>query len=566
MKTPSFHFGRRVFCAALFALATAQAADVRPNLLLIIADDMAFSDLGCFGGEIKTPNLDALAARGMRATSFYVAPTCSPTRSMLLTGCDHHIAGFGNMEEMLGPKQKGKPGYEGHLNSRVVPIGKVLKDAGYHTYWAGKSHMGYDPKHWPAAMGFERDFTLLQGGGSNWSDMTYPNPAHPRLNFTLNGKPLDKLPENHFSTEAYADFILKCVEENKDDGKPFFGYLSFQAVHSPFAAPDDWLDKYKGVYDKGYDAIRAERLARMKELGIVGKDVPLLPRLPKIPAWETLTPEQQKLSARRMEIYAAMLANMDFHIGRVLDRLKELGKLDNTVVVFLSDNGPEPIELSHLVETVFSPEAKQWFLKNFDQRPENWGKKGSAVDYGAAWAQAGATPFRLFKTFVTEGGTRAPLIIAGPGVKHSGDIVPTLLHVTDLVPTFLELAGAEHPSKQAGSKLAPLTGKSLVPLLSGTADSVRTEKDWLGEELFGNRYIRQGDWKLLNLRKSAGGNGQWQLFNVKDDVGETKDLSKQEPARRKAMLALWEKYSKTNGVILTDDGPYARNAKPGDDD
>jgi arylsulfatase A-like enzyme len=411
-------------------------------------------------------------------------------------------------------------------------------------------------------MGFERDFALLQGGGSNWSDMMYPNPAHPHLNFTLNGKPLEKLPENHFSTEAYSDFILKCVEENKDDGKPFFGYLSFQAVHSPFAAPDDWLNKYKGVYDKGYDAIRAERLARMKEMGIVDKGVPLSPRLPKIPAWEKLTPEQQKLSARRMEIYAAMLANMDVHIGRVLDRLKELGKLDNTVVVYLSDNGPEPIELAQLVETVFKPEAKKWFMENFDQRPENWGRKGSAVDYGAAWAQVSATPFRLFKTFVTEGGIRTPLIIAGPGVKHSGDIVPTLLHATDLVPTFLELAGAEHPSKQADSKLAPLTGKSLVPLLSGAAESVRTEKDWLGEELFGNRAIRQSDWKLLNIRESAGGTGQWELFNLKADPGETRDLSKQEPARRKALLARWDEYAKANGVILTDDGPYAKNAKP----
>lgn len=553
----------KLILALVFTLrGTALLAAEKPNILLIIADDMAYSDLGCFGGEIKTPNLDALAKRGIRGTNFYVAPTCSPTRSMLLTGCDHHVAGFGNMDEFTGPKQKGKPGYEGHLNSRVVPIGRELRDAGYHTYWAGKSHMGYDPKHWPAAMGFERDFTLLQGGGSNWVDMTYPNPAHPRLNFTLNGKPLDKLPENHYSTEAYADFILQCVDENKEDGKPFFAYLSFQAVHSPFAAPDDWLGKYKGVYDKGYDVLRTERLARMKELGLAGKDVTLSPRLPKIPAWETLTSEQKKLSARKMEIYATMLENMDFHIGRVLDRLKGLGKLDNTVVVFLSDNGPEPIELSHLVETVFSPDAKKWFLENFDQRPENWGRKGSAVDYGAAWAQAGATPFRLFKTFVTEGGIHAPLIIAGPGVKRSGALVPALLHATDLVPTFLELAGAEHPSKQAGSKLAPLTGKSIVPLLSGAVESVRTESDWLGEELFGNRAIRQGDWKLLNIRKSAGGTGEWELFNIKEDAGETKDLSNKEPARRKAMLALWDEYAKANGVILTDDGPYAKNANP----
>jgi arylsulfatase len=515
---------------------------------------MGYSDLGCFGGEIKTPNLDGLAARGLRATNFYVGPTCSPTRSMLLTGCDHHVAGFGNMEEYLGPKQRGKPGYEGHLNERVVPIAKLLRGAGYHTCWAGKSHMGYDKAQWPVSMGFERDFTLLQGGGSNWNDMMYPNPAHPHLNFTLNGKPLDKLPDDHFSSKAYADFIIKCVDEHKDDGKPFFAYLSFQAVHSPFAAPDDWLDKYNGVYDKGYDAIRAERLARMNELGIVGKESVLAPRVASIPAWEKLTPEQQKLSARRMEIYAAMLANMDFHIGRVLDHLKSNGQLDNTLVVFISDNGAEPTELAKLVELVFDEKAKKWFLANFDTRPENWGRKGSTVDYGPAWAQVGSTPFRFYKAWTAEGGIHSPMIIAGPGVKE-GVISPAVVHVTDLVPTFLEIAGARHPSAK-DKNLAPLLGKSLTPLLAGKSEAVRNDKDWIGEELFGNRAIRQGDWKLCYILKAAGGSGEWELFNVKTDPGETHDLSKDEPAKRKELLALWDDYVKKNGVLLTNDGPF----------
>lgn len=540
--------------AALFAVTTHASEQKKPNILLIVADDMGYSDLGCFGGEIKTPNLDALAKRGLRATNFYVSPTCSPTRSMLLTGCDHHVAGFGNMEEYLGPKQKGKPGYEGHLNDRVVPVGKLLRDADYHTYWAGKSHMGYEPAQWPAAMGFQRDFTLLQGGGSNWSDMMYPNPAHPHLNFTLNGKPLDKLPADYFSTKAYADFIIKCIDEHEGDGKPFFAYLSFQAVHSPFAAPDDWLDKYKGVYDKGYDAIRVERLARMKELGIVSQDSVLAPRLPNIPAWEKLTPQQQKLSARRMEIYAAMLANMDFHIGRVLDRLKEIGKLDNTLVVFLSDNGAEPTELAQLVELVFNEEAKKWFLANFDTRPESWGRKGSVCDYGAAWAQVGSTPFRFYKAWTAEGGIHSPFIITGSGVKQ-GVISPAVVHVTDLVPTFLEVAGVEHPTAK-NQKLAPLLGKSLVRLLAGSVESVRADKDWIGEELFGNRAIRQGDWKLCHILKAAGGTGDWELFNLKTDPGETHDLSKEEPAKRKELLALWDQYVKQNGVLLTNDGPF----------
>ena len=544
--------------ALLGAIASTSAADKRPNILLIVADDMGYSDVGAFGGEIKTPNLDALAARGLRATSFYVGPTCSPTRSMLLSGVDNHVAGLGNMAEFLGPKQRGKPGYEGHLNSRVTSLATVLRDAGYHTYMAGKWHMGEAPDSWPAARGFERDFTLLQGGGSNWADMVYPNPAHPRLTFTLNGRMLDKLPPNHFSSGAYADFIMKSVDENKDDGKPFFAYLSFQVVHSPFAVPDDWLDRYQGQYQAGYDALRVARVARMKEMGIVARDVTAFPGLPAIPAWDSLTPAQQKLSARRMEIYAAMLANMDYQIGRVLEHLKAAGTLDNTFVVFFSDNGAEPVELASLIESAFSAEAKKWFQSNFDLRPESWGKPGSAVDYGPAWAQAGSVPFRGFKGYVAEGGIRSPLIVAGPGVNHAGDINASVLHVMDIAPTLYELAGAQHPSKKPGSPIAPLQGKSLVPLLAGSADSLRGGSDWVAWELFGNRAVRQGDWKALNTLRAAGGSGDWQLYNLRRDLGEARDLAKANPEKLKALVGLWNRYAKQNGVVLTGDGPYKK--------
>jgi arylsulfatase len=543
------------------AEALAQTKDKRPNVLLIVADDLGYSDVGAYGGEIKTPNLDALARRGVRATNFTVGPACSPTRAMMLTGADNHVAGLGNMAEFLGPQQKGKPGYEGHLNDRVGSVATLLRDTGYHTYMAGKWHLGEEPAQWPAVKGFERDFTLLQGGGSNWPDMLYPNPAHPHLTFTRNGKLVEKLPDHYFSSAAYADFIMEAVDEHKSDGKPFFAYLSFQAVHAPFAAPDDWLDRYKGQYDKGYDVLRAERLARMKQMGLVGTTVTPFPRLPSIPAWDTLTPEQQKLSARKMEIYAAMLANMDFHIGRVLDHLKRLGKLDHTLVIFLSDNGAEAEEFDALVGKVFSAEAKGWLEKTFDRRPENWGKKGSIVDYGPAWAQVGSVPFSFHKAYPTEGGIRAPLIVAGPGVKQSGNLSHAVLHVTDVVPTLLDLAGAKHPSQKAGSQLVPIRGKSLVPLLTGRAKAVRTEQDWLGWELFGNRAIRQGDWKLVYLSKGAGGPGDWQLFNLRNDPGETRDLSKDNPGKRRALLTLWDEYVKANGVILTDDGPFAGGHK-----
>lgn len=546
-----------VGACAQFGGAPSAAIAKRPNILLIVADDMGYSDLGCFGGEISTPNLDALAARGLKATNYCVGPTCSPTRSMLLSGVDHHVAGFGNMHEYTGPEQKGKPGYEGHLNDRVTSLAALMRDSGYHTYMAGKWHLGDEPAHWPRAAGFERDFTLMQGGGSNWSDMMYPDPTHPNLTFSRDGERVEKLPDDHFSTQAYADYIMKCIDEGGADGEPFFAYLSFQAVHSPFAVPDDWLDRYAGRYDGGYDAVRASRAARMKEMGLIAADATVFPRLPSIPAWDSLTPEVKRLSARKMELYAAMLENMDFHIGRVLDHLAARGQLDDTLVVFMSDNGAEFTEVMALIDTL-GPGAKKWAEENFDLRPESWGRKGGLVDYGPAWAQVGSLPFRLYKAYVTEGGVRSPLIVAGPGVAHRGDASNALLHVTDLLPTFLELAHADHPASRSGSKLVAPTGRSLLPLLAGSTSAVRTDTDWIGFELFGNCALRQGDWKILRIAKESGGTGEWELFDLKTDPAETRDLSAAQPARMKAMLALWDEYVATNGVVLTGDGPFKK--------
>jgi arylsulfatase len=541
----------------LHGLPEARAAEPakKPNILLIVADDMGYSDVGALGGEIEPPNIDALAKRGLSATNFYVAPTCSPTRSMLLTGTDHHVAGFGVMHEYTGPQQKGKPGYEGHLNQRVTSIATLLRDSGYHTYMAGKWHLGEEKGQWPADQGFERDFTLMQGGGSHWSDMGYPNPQHPNLTFTLNGKLLDKLPDDHFSTAAFSDFITQSIDENKADGKPFFAYLSYQAVHSPFALPDDWIDKYKGRYDQGYDALRAERLARMKAMGLVGADVSLAPRMPNVPAWDSLTPEQKKISARKMEVYAAMVANMDHHIGRVLGHLKANGQLDNTLVLFFSDNGAEPVELLELAASV-DPAMKVWLEKNWDTRPENCGRKMSVCDYGAAWAQVGSTPFNYFKHYTAEGGIRSPLIAAGPGVVSDGQTTRAVLHVTDVVPTLLELAGVGHPSQRGAGDQAPLTGQSMQPVLAGKATDIRSADDWIGWELFGNRALRQGDWKALSLLKAAGGTGEWQLYNLKDDPTESRDLASSQPAKLADLTRLWDRYASQNGVILTGDGPF----------
>lgn len=529
----------------------------KPNILLIVADDMGYSDLGCFGSEINTPNIDALAARGLRATNFYVAPSCSPSRSMLLTGTDSHVAGIGNMAEWTGPTQRGQPGYEGYLNTRVVTVASLLRDSGYHTYMAGKWHLGEKPEQWPAARGFERDFSLLQGAGSHWSDMLGLLPSEPRVTYTRNGEKVKDLPKDYYSSKGLTDFIMQSIEEKGQDDKPFFAYLAYQAPHGPLAVPDEWRDKYKGRYDKGYDAIRAERLDRQKKLGIVGKDVVTFPRLPNLPAWEKLTDDQRRLAAHKMELYAAMIEYMDAQIGRLVGHLKTAGKYDNTLIVFISDNGAAGEDMAELV-TKLAPTAKDWFDKTFDNRPENWGHPGSCVEYGPSWAQVSSVPFRLFKGVVADGGIRAPLIVSGPGVRHKGAIADSVLHVMDITPTFLESAGIEHPAKKTGSTVALPQGNSMWPILAGRERVTRTDAEWLGWELFGNRAIRQGDWKLLYLLKGAGGTGNWELFNLKDDPAEMHDLSAKYPEKRDAMLKLWDEYVKRNGVIVSEAGPFAK--------
>ncbi|XZE22351.1 arylsulfatase [Pirellulaceae bacterium SH449] len=532
----------------------------QPNILLIVTDDMGYSDLGCFGGEIHTPNIDALAARGLRATNFYVAPSCSPTRSMLLSGTDNHIAGIGNMAEWTGPSQRGKPGYEGHLNSRVTTVASRLKDAGYHTYMAGKWHLGDKPDQWPAARGFGRDFTLLQGAGSHWSDMLGLLPSEPKVAYTRNGQLLKELPPDYYSSKNLTDFIIESIDENEQDKKPFFAYLAYQAPHGPFAIPEDWSKRYQGKYDHGYDVIRDERLERQKKLGIVNADAVTFPRLPNIPAWESLTDEQRRLASRKMEIYAAMIEYMDDQIGRLIDHLKRSGQYDNTLIVFISDNGSAGEDLADLV-TKLAPAAKTWFENTFDNRPENWGNPKSAIEYGPPWAQVSSVPFRLFKGVVAEGGIRVPLVVAGPGVKHNGTVNDAVLHVMDVMPTFLESAGNPTVSESAGDDIASIQGKSMWPLLSGIDKRTRTENDWLGWELFGNRAIRQGDWKLLYLLPAAGGTGDWQLFHLKEDPAELNDLSASHPEKRQALIKLWDEYVKRTGLIVSDAGPFA-NREP----
>jgi len=534
----------------------------RPNILLIVADDLGYSDLGSYGGEIKTPVLDNLAQTGTRYTDFYVSPTCSVTRSMLLTGTDNHVAGLGNMGELLAPNQVGKPGYEGVLNKRVVTVASLLLDNGYHTYMAGKWHLGMKPDQIPHARGFERDFSLLVGGGSHFDDAWNLEWQIPKAPYTEDGRPVEKLPKGFYSTKAYTDKTIQFIEEGRGDGKPFFAYMAYTAPHGPLHLPDDWLRRYKNRYDEGWDGIRHQRLARMQELGIVDKGANVADRLYFVPRSTAFTPAVRVMQGRKMELYAGMVEYMDDQIGRVFDYLKDIGEYDNTVVIFISDNGAEGNDLRAMVAGQVGSFGFLHAMNNFAENQHNsLGRKGTYAEYGPAWAQVSMAPFRIYKGWVSEGGTRSPLIVSGPGVKGAGDLnKEAVLHVMDIVPTVLELAGIEHPSTYEDREIVPVQGKSWVDMLAGSAQSPRSSDDWLGWELFGNRAIRQGDWKISWLYQPLG-TYDWQLFNLADDPGEQYDLSGQFPLKRTELVALWDEYVETNGVIIGERSPFEGAAK-----
>lgn len=520
---------------AASALASANQAG-QPNFLLIIADDLGYSDIGAYGGEIETPSLDALANEGIRMTNFHTAPTCSPTRSMLFSGTDNHRAGTGNMAELLTPEQKGKPGYEGHLNDLVVTLPEVLRDNGYHTSTTGKWHLGRTEELSPAARGFDESWVLVQGGASHFDDGRAIIGVDPKAIYLENGKQVE-VPKGFFSSDFYADKAIEYVDAAGD--KPFFHVLAFTAPHWPLHAPDSYIKKYEGRYDEGYEAIRQQRLGTMKEMGLIGHKLAANVPFDQLPSWDELTDEQRKIEARKMEIYAAMVDNMDENIGRVMAHLEKSGKLDNTVVMFMSDNGADANSPEVL------PRNKEWIASEYNNSFENMGRPDSYIWYGAQWGQVSATPWPMWKGYPSQGGLLVPAILSLPGDDAQGEINHQFFHVMDIMPTFLELAGIDVPSSPYnGRQVFEIQGVSMLPGLNGNAPENRV----VGWELFGRSAVRMGDWKIRLLEEPYGP-GEWQLFNLAEDPAETNDLASKEPEKLNQLLAEWDKYVKRNGVI-----------------
>lgn len=514
----------------------------KPNVLLIVADDLGFSDIGCYGGNISTPVIDGLSKESQLFSNFYVQPTCSPTRSSLLTGCDNHFAGLGIMHEMDYPElhKLNLPEYAGSLRNDLITLPEILNKNGYHTYMVGKWHLGEGVGQNPYERGFEETFILGTGGGSHANDQRSLAPPQ-SMTYTRNGKEV-KLPEDFYSTRNYTDSIIKFIDRNKNDKKPFFAFQSFTAVHDPLQAPQDYLDKYKGKFDSGWDVLNLMRFNNLKKLGIVPKDLKDVFSNPSIPKWDKLPKEKREEFARDMEVYAAMLDYMDMSIGRIFDYLKKEGKYDNTMIIFMSDNGA-----NGAMATSYPGNADGKYLSTFDNSMKNKGLKGSFVEMGPAWAKASSSPFRFFKGFTSEGGIKAPLIVKMPSKTESqAKWNNTLIHVTDIFPTILELTKTKLPTEFNGKKVInKFIGKSIVPVLNGNPSVLHEEG--MGWELFEMKAYRKGNYKILRLPIPFG-SGNWELYDIDKDPIESNDISKLHPEIKADLIKRWEEYAKRNGI------------------
>jgi arylsulfatase A-like enzyme len=480
----------------LAACAGAPRSDlrrVRPNIVLILADDLGYSDVGCTGGEIATPNLDALAAGGMRFTQFYNGARCCPTRASLLTGLYAHQAGVGHMVE-----DRGRPGYLGRLNDRCATLAEVLGPAGYRTLLSGKWHVGGARPHWPVDRGFDRSYTLI-GGGSNYFVLDKGG------KLMLDAEPAPAM--TSYFTDAFTDAAVKFLDEKGPE--PFFLYLAYTAPHWPLHAPEEDIARYRETYRSGWEAIRRARLERQ------GGGRPH----EALPPWEEA--KDRELEAHKMAVYAAMVERMDRGVGRVLAKLRDIGARENTLVIFLSDNGASPEEYDRVTPRI----------------PP--GPADSFHTCGPAWARVSNTPFRGAKRSTYEGGISTPFIASWPAVIRSGSVDHTPGHVIDLMATFVQITGAEYPGR-----VLPMEGRSLKAAFEGKPAPERP----LFWEHEGNRAVRKGRWKLVSRFKQP-----WELYDIETDRTETVDLSSREPGRVREMASEWEDWARRCNVLPFDE-------------
>ncbi len=556
-------FSRLLSAAALIFATALHAATPRPNIILIMSDDVGYSDIGCYGSEIATPTLDALAQGGLRFTQFYNTARCCPTRASLLTGLYAHQAGIGHMVDGAGPKT-GAEAYSGELSRRAVTIAEALKPAGYATYMSGKWHVTQKTKpqgdndkvNWPRQRGFDRFYGTIHGAGSFFD----PNTLVRDNTFIPPYADAEYQPDEFYYTDAINDHAVRFVTGHKERSadQPFFLYVAHTAAHWPMQAKESDIAKYQGKYDAGYEAIRAARLAKMKQLGLLDPRWQIPP-----PAGNWNSVNNKAWEARCMEVYAAMLDCMDQGIGRLVGALKANGQFENTLILYLQDNGgcAEPMSRNRPFHArpaapTLPPLAKDFLQPDmipkqtrdgFPMRQGTGVMPGGAdtyIGYGPAWANVSNTPFREYKHWEHEGGISTPLIAHWPrGISSGrhGKLETQPGHLIDLMATCIELAGADYPVEWAGRKIQPMEGVSLAPAFAGQPFNRKQPLFWEHE---GNRAIRAGDWKLVS--KHPGG---WELYDMAADRTEMNNLAAQQPARVREMSAQWDTWAQRVGVL-----------------
>ena len=536
---------------ALLSPATlgAQSAPTkRPNIVILLADDWGFSDVGAFGGEIATPNIDALAAKGVRFSNFHVAGSCSPTRAMLQTGVINHRAGLGNMPETIPPEHLGKPGYEARLNNRVVTIADQLRVGGYRTYLTGKWHLGHAPDTVPTARGYDRALALAQSGADNFEDK--PNLLiYDKTDWSEDGKPA-KLPKRFYSSTLIIDRMISYIDSGKASGKPFLASVNFIANHIPVQARDADIAAYTGRYNAGWTALRNQRRAAAIAKGVMPAGVAMV-SMNTSGDWSILSAQQRRQRAGAMAAYAGMATAMDREIGRLIAHLKAIGAYENTIFVFLSDNGAEATDPMNM--GAFT----RWNANQlYDQSIAQQGRPGSLTAQGAGFASASVSPLRGYKFTASEGGLRVPMILAWPGnpAIKGGSVATGFAHVTDISLTLLKLVGVTpQQGSFAGRGVEPMIGADLTPMLTGAASSVHSANKPLGYELSGNAVLFKGDYKLVKNLPPYG-DGRWRLYNIATDPGEANDLSGSAPDRFVTMQQDYAAFAKANKVLPMPEG------------
>ncbi len=521
------------------AVPPAAGAEWRPpNVVVILVDDAGLMDFGAFGGEARTPNIDALADAGVMFSNYHTSPLCAPSRAMLLTGLDNHLTGVATIPEVLIDAQRDQAGYRMALAPGVETVATRLKRAGYRTYMTGKWHLGSGPGDLPVDHGFDRSFALDASGADNWEQKSYM-PYYEDAPWFEDGAPAE-LPEDFYSSAFIVDRMIDYLRAG-DSAQPFFAYLAFQAIHIPIQAPRAFTDRYEGVYDGGWDQLRQQRWERAQRLGLIPTGADLAPMHPSLRPWASLSQDEQRLYSRSMAVNAGMLDAMDHHLGRLMDFLREQAVFSNTLFIVTSDNGPE------FNDPVNAAGMGLWMWMNgYHHDLERLGERGSLAFIGPEWASAAASPGSLFKFYASEGGLRVPLIVSGPGVGALG-LVGARSFVTDLAPTILDLAETD-PREREG-----LTGRSLRDVLDSTRVEVYGPDEAVAIEVSGNAALFQGDYKLVR-NTLPHGDGQWRLYFLKGDPGETRDMAAALPGRFEALKADYAAYAERVGVIAPPDG------------